>query len=299
MSINKYPNSTNNIPIVISTWKHGHKANIAAWDILNNGGYALDAVERGVNVAEFDTEVHTVGYGSYPDREGIITLDASIMDEKGNCGSVTFLQHIKTPISVARKIMENSSHVMLSGDGALKFALNNGFKKEELHTDFSKNAWKDWKNKKINKPVDTHNHDTIGMLAIDKNVDISGACSTGGIAFKAHGRIGDSPIIGAGLFIDNEIGGAAGTGFGEVIMKTVGSFAIVELMRNGYSPQEACAEIIKRTYKKIPTAKDLPVYYIALNKQGEFGAYGIKKGFQYSVSSKKMGNVLTEADALL
>lgn len=287
-----------NIPIIISTWPHGIEPNKVAWEVLKQDGRALDAVEKGVMVAELDPEVHTVGCGSYPDRDGIITLDASIMDETGNCGAVSFLQHIKTPISVARMVMEKTPHVMLSGAGALQFALTNGFEKEELHTDFSRQKWEEWKKSNIDMPVDVHNHDTISMLAIDKNGDISGACSTSGMAFKHHGRVGDSPIIGAGLYVDNEIGGAGGTGVGEVVMKTLGSYAIVENMKHGYSPQEACEEVVRRTLKKVPDARNLPVSYIALNKQGEYGAYGTAKGFEYALYTKSQGNVLHKADAI-
>ncbi len=284
--------------IVISTWKHGYVANETAWKILSSGRKAIDAVEKGINVAELAPEVHTVGYGCYPDRDGTITLDASIMDDKGNCGAVTYLQNIKTPVSVARKVMEDSSHVMLSGEGALKFAIEQGFKEENLLTDFSKDSWEKWKSEKIDKPVDMHNHDTIGMLAIDNSGNLAGACSTGGMAFKQHGRIGDSPIIGAGLFVDNDIGAAAGTGYGEVIMKTVGSFAIVEQIRLGLSPQEACEKIIANTKTKIPNIDEMPVYYIALNKQGEIGACGTKKGFEYALYNNENGNRLIEANII-
>ncbi len=195
-------------PMVISTWQHGMAANEAAWEVLIQGGRALDAVEKGVRVSELDPEVTSVGYGGYPDRDGIITLDACIMDEQGDCGSVTFLQHIKTPISVARMVKEKTPHVMLSGEGALQFALTNGFEKEELLTDAARQGWEEWKKSNTNLPVDLHNHDTISMLAIDEKGDLSGACTTSGMAFKYHGRVGDSPIIGAGLFVDNEIGAA-------------------------------------------------------------------------------------------
>jgi len=287
-----------NKPFIISTWSHGLDANIAAWEVLIQNGRALDAVEKGVRVTELDPDVTSVGVGSNPDRDGNITLDASIMDEHGNCGAVAFLQHIKNPISVARQVMEKTPHVMLAGEGALQFALANGFKKEDLHTDSSRQRWEDWKKSKNNEPIDMHNHDTISMLAIDNNGDISGACTTGGLAFKHHGRVGDSPIIGAGLYVDNEIGGAGGTGVGEVIMKTLGTYLIVELMRNGLSPQAACKEAVMRAVKKIPDAKDLPVYYIAVNKQGEFGAYGTNREFEYAVYTENKGNTLYRAEGV-
>jgi L-asparaginase/N4-(beta-N-acetylglucosaminyl)-L-asparaginase len=263
------------------------------------GGRALDAVEKGVNVAELDPKVTTVGVGGYPDRDGFITLDACIMDEQGNAGSVAFLQHIKTPISVARLVMEKTTHVMLSGEGALQFALDNGFEKEDLHTDFSRKSWEDWLKSNSYMPVNEQNHDTISMLAIDENGDLSGACSTSGTAFKYHGRVGDSPIIGAGLFVDNEIGAAGGTGVGEVIMKTLGSHTIVENMRHGYSPQEACEEAVQRAMKKVSDAGNQPIYFIALNKEGEYGAYGTDAYFKYALYTKEDGNRLIQAGSVL
>ncbi len=286
-------------PVIISTWKHGVAANREAWKILQRGGRALDAVEKGVNVPEKDPEVHSVGYGSYPDRDGVITLDASIMDENGNGGAVSFLQGIKTPVSVARLVMERTPHVMLAGEGALAFALENGFQKEELRTDFSIQKWEKWKKDKVNRPVDLHNHDTISLLAIDQHGNISGACSTSGIAFKHHGRVGDSPILGAGLFVDNETGGAGATGVGEVVMKTLGSFAIVENMRHGFTPQQACEEVVKRILKKVKDAEKNPVFFIAVNKDGEFGAYGTHAGFEYAISTQDGGTVLKGAGSML
>lgn len=263
--------------------------------MLIQGGRALDAVEKGVRVSELDPKVTSVGYGGYPDRNGIVTLDACIMDEQGDCGSVTFLRHIKNPISVARMVMEKTPHVMLSGEGALQFALANGFEKEELLTDAARRDWEEWKKSNANLPVDLHNHDTISLLAIDEKGDLSGACTTSGMAFKYHGRVGDSPIIGAGLFVDNEIGAAGATGVGEVVMKTLGSHTIVENMRHGLSPQEACEEAVHRALKKVPDARNQPIYYIALNKKGEFGAYGTNANFNYALYTEKEGNRLIQS----
>jgi len=285
-------------PMIISTWPHGVAANAVAWEVLTQGGRALDAVEKGVNVTELDPKITSVGYGGYPDRDGFITLDSCIMDERGNAGSVTFLQHIKTPVSVARMVMEKTNHVMLSGEGALQFALANGFKKEELHTEFSRMSWEDWIKKNNYMPVNEHNHDTISMLAIDENGDLCGACSTSGTAFKYHGRVGDSPIIGAGLYVDNEIGGAGATGVGEVIMKILGTHTIVESMRHGNSPQEACEEAVQRALKKLPDLRNQPVYFIALNKEGEYGAYGTDTEFKYAIYTKEEGNRLIQAGSL-
>ena len=287
------------LPVAISTWNHGVPANEEAIKLLLDGRSALDAVEAGVRVPEADPNVMTVGYGSYPDRDGNITLDACIMDDKGNAGSVSFLQHIKHPISVARKVMENTPHVMLSGAGALKFALDEGFKKEELMTEKSTAAWEKWLVKSEYKPVvNIENHDTISMLAVDKQGNLSGACTTSGMAFKMHGRVGDSPIIGAGLYCDNEVGGAAATGHGEYVMKTLGSFLVVELMRNGYSPMEACMEAVNRTVKKHSDLSQVQIGYIAVNKAGETAAYSLHKGFNYALSTEK-GTSLIDSKSYL
>jgi len=284
------------IPMVISTWNNGYEANEAAWKILKDGGRALDAVEAGVKVPEADPENTSVGLGGFPDRDGNVTLDACIMDETGNCGSVTFLQHIIHPISVARLVMEKTPHVMLSGDGALQFALANNFKKENLMTEKAKAAYEKWLVKSEYEPViNIENHDTIGMLAIDANNDISGACTTSGAAYKMHGRVGDSPIIGAGLYVDNDVGAATATGMGELVMKTIGGFLIVELMRSGYTPQEACEEGIKRIAKKVPGYQKFQIGYLAVNKKGEIGAYSIHKGFNYALFRKDEFNVIDSA----
>ncbi|MDF1867791.1 MAG: N(4)-(beta-N-acetylglucosaminyl)-L-asparaginase [Saprospiraceae bacterium] len=275
-----------NKPLVISTWNHGIAANVAAWEILENGGSALDAVEKGVRVTEGDPKISSVGYGGTPDRDGAVTLDACIMDSMGNCGSVCFLEHIKHPISVARKVMEETPHVILAGEGALQFALSQGFEKEDLLTESSKKAWEKWTEKKNYAPIiNVENHDTIGMLAMDENNNISGACTTSGLGYKMKGRVGDSPIIGAGLFVDNEVGGAVATGLGEAVLKSVGSFLIVELMRNGMTPQEACDEAINRIIKK-QGYKDFQIGYLAINKNGEVGASSIHKGFNYALHTR-------------
>lgn len=286
-------------PIVISTWDFGIPANKEAWKILSKGGRALDAVEAGVRIPEADLNNHSVGRAGYPDRDGIVTLDACIMDEFGNCGSVAALEDIDHPISVARLVMEKTPHVMLVGDGAKQFALEMGFKKQKLLTAESEKAWKEWlKTAKYNPvinvenqlyrpdklPGNQYNHDTIGMLALDAQGNLSGACTTSGMAFKLHGRVGDSPIIGAGLYVDNEIGAATSTGVGEEVIRNVGSFLVVELMRNGFTPYEACREAVNRIIKKKPEkAKNLQVGFLALNKKGEYGAYAIQKGFSYAV----------------
>jgi len=276
-------------PMAVATWKPNTKAVAAAWEVIEAGGKAIDAVEAGVKIPEGDPKDRSVGYGGRPDREGIVTLDACIMDEKGNCGSVCFLRNIKHPISVARKVMEETPHVILSGDGALQFALSQGFKEEDLLTEESRLEWEKWKVKSEYQPIiNIENHDTIGLLAIDKNGDISGACTTSGMAYKMHGRVGDSPIIGAGLYVDNDYGGAVATGMGEAVLKTLGSFLVVELMRQGKSPQEACEEAVMRIIKK-QDYKNFQIGYLAINKKGEQGAFCIQPGFNYALHDKDGG----------
>jgi N4-(beta-N-acetylglucosaminyl)-L-asparaginase len=276
-----------NKPIVVCTWDFKN-ASAKAWEVLQGGGNSLDAVEQGVRVEEADVKNETVGKGGRPDRDGNVTLDACIMDQNGNCGAVVYLKNITHAISVARKVMEDTPHVMLAGDGAEEFAYEKGFPKEDLLTEKSRLEWEEWKEESNYQPViNIENHDTIGMLAIDKNGDISGACTTSGMAYKMAGRVGDSPIIGSGLFVDNEVGGAAATGLGEEVVKTVGSFLVVELMRQGRTPQEACEEAVNRIVKSNPNHEDFQVGYIAVNKKGETGGYCIHPGFSYRVYSEE------------
>lgn len=270
-------------PVVISTWGPNVKANAAAWKVLSAGGYALDAIEAGIHVPEADPDDTSVGYGGLPDRDGHVTLDACIMNEKGMAGCVTFLEHIKHPISVARKVMENTPHVIMSGDGALQFALSQGFEKEDLLTEHARKAWEAWKVESKYQPViNVERHDTIGMLAMDTQHRLCGGCSTSGLAYKMHGRVGDSPVIGAGLFVDNEVGAAVCTGLGEMVLRTVGSFLVVEEMRRGKHPQKAVETAVKRIVSKYPElSKDAQVAFIALDRKGRHGAYSIHPGFNY------------------
>jgi N4-(beta-N-acetylglucosaminyl)-L-asparaginase len=281
-------------PLIIATWKN-EKATIAGWNKLMETGKALDGVEAGARIPEADPNDTSVGYGGYPDRDGHVTLDACIMDHLGNAGSVTFLEGIMHPISVARAVMEKTPHVMLSGAGALKFALDQGFKVENLLTESSKKAWEEWKKESKYEPViNIERHDTIGLLGIGKAGEIAGACTTSGLAFKMHGRVGDSPIIGGAVFCDDEVGGACATGLGEFVMKTLGSFLIVELMRQGMSPQKACEEAVMRIVKRY-TYKEFQIGYLALNKKGEYGAYAIQKGFNYTITKNGKTQVIESA----
>jgi N4-(beta-N-acetylglucosaminyl)-L-asparaginase len=284
-------------PIVLSTWNFGLGANVEAWKVLSKGGRALDAVEAGAKVPEADPKETSVGYGGLPDRDGHVTLDACIMDENGNCGSVAFLEHIMHPISVARLVMEKTPHVMLVGEGALQFALANGFKKKKLLTPESEKVWKEWAKKSEYKPiVNIENHDTIGIIALDSKGNLSGACTTSGMAFKMRGRVGDSPIIGAGLYVDNEVGAATATGVGEEVIRIVGCHLVVELMRQGNPPQEACRLAVERILKKNPAkAKEVQVGFLALNKNGEYGSYCLQRGFTYAVHNNSSNQLYDSA----
>ena len=291
----------NTFPLVIATWGPNLKANAAAWEVLSKGGRALDAVEAGVQVPEADPEDTSVGYGGFPDRDGNVTLDACIMDEFGNAGSVSFLQHIMHPISVARQVMEKTPHVMLTGEGALQFALSQGFKKENLLTENARQAWEEWKIKSEYKPkINVERHDTIGMVAIDMKHRIAGACTTSGMAFKMHGRVGDSPVIGAGMFVDDEVGGAASTGLGEMVLRTLGSFLVVEEMRRGAHPQKAVEAAVKRIVRKYPKqAGENQVGFIAIDKKGRHGAFAIQKGFNYVLYQNGENKVFESGNLLL
>ncbi len=281
-------------PTVISTWNFGMEANREAMPLLKRGKSALDAVEAGARVPEADPKIRSVGYGGRPDEDGHVTLDACIMDSHGNAGSVAFFQDIKHSVSVARKVMEQTDHVMLVGDGAKRFALSQGFKEEDLLTEESRKEWLK-KKENLSRKSDlgpNENHDTISILAQDKDGNIAGACSTSGLAYKLHGRVGDSPIIGAALYCDNDIGAAGATGLGEAVIKTVGSFLVVELMRQGRSPQEACEEAVRRILRKHGGKVDFQVAYIALRIDGEIGSAAIKNGFQYALNRGESSSLI-------
>ena len=307
-------------PIVISTWDAGIEANKAAWKVLRNGGNALDAVEQGVMVTE-SSQNCCVGLGANPDRDGFVTLDASIMDHQFNCGSVAFLERIKHPISVARRVMEKTPHVMLVGEGAQQFAVAEGFTLEEKKlSDPAEKAYRNWLKKSEYKPVinieknqgitafaptkletGEWNHDTIGMIAMDANGNLSGSCTTSGAGFKMRGRVGDSPIIGAGLFVDNEIGAATATGQGEDVIRICGTHLVVEFMRSGLHPEEACKKAVERIIKAkgIEKSKQIQVGFIAINKQGEYGGYCLQKGFNFAVCYADDKNFLVDGKYVL
>lgn len=296
-------------PVVVSTWDSGVRANAAAWKVMATGGRALDGVEAAARSAEEEASC-CVGLAAWPDRDGFVTLDASIMDEKANCGAVSFVQRIKHPISVARKLMESTPHVMLSGEGATKFAVENGFPLEssELSPDAEK-AWREWLKKSEYKPKinienqkpgamsqfapyffddGSANHDTMGTIALDARGNLSGAVTTSGMAYKIHGRVGDSPVIGAGLFVDNEVGAATSSGVGEEVIRICGTHSVIEQMRIGRTPEQACREAVNRIIKRDPLkAKQLQVGFVAISKAGTVGAFAIQKGFTYSVTNRQ------------
>jgi N4-(beta-N-acetylglucosaminyl)-L-asparaginase len=304
-------------PIVISTWDSGMPVNAEAWKILAVKGTALDAVEAGA--IHIENEINCcVGIGGYPDRDGIVTLDSCIMDHLANCGAVAGIERIKHPVSVARKVMESTPHVILVGAGAQQFAVENGFVLEpETLSESAKKAYAEWLKKSEYKPVinierlqanpekkqngpfapnffddGTANHDTMGLVAMDMSGNLSGAVTTSGMAYKLHGRVGDSPIIGAGLFVDNEFGAATSSGTGEEVIRICGTHLVVEFMRQGYSPEHACKKAVERIVKRDKAkAKTLQVGFLALNKKGEYGAYAIQKGFTYSVKSNNENKV--------
>lgn len=286
-------------PVMVSTWDFGLAANGAGWTVLEAGGRALDAVEAGARVAEADPAVTSVGYGGLPDRDGRVTLDACVMDEHGNAGAVAFLEGFRHPVSVARRVLEQTPHVLLAGEGARRFALAEGFAEEDLLTAEARRAWQEWLKTADYRPWTQHtspgNHDTIGLLALDAAGHLAGACSTSGLAFKMHGRVGDSPIPGAALFVDDAVGAACATGMGEEVMKTCGSFLIVELMRQGASPQEACEEAVARIVARHDDLAEVQVGYLALDRRGRVGAYDIQPWFQYALSDGAGGTRLVQA----
>ena len=295
-------------PRFISTWKFGQPVNEAALKTVQQGGSMLDGIEKGIWVAESDAQNASVGLGGIPAANGRVQLDACIMNGPDhNAGAVAGIEEILHPISVARKVMEETIHVMLVGDGAQQFAIDNGFQKTNLLTENQKKNYESYLEKKVTKQkeeqkVDEDHHDTIALLGVDEKGDIVGGCSTSGWGFKIPGRVGDSPIIGSGLYIDNEVGGAGATGIGENVMRHCASFMIVEEMRQGASPQKAIENVIQRIVKKDPlNAEDLAINFVAINKKGETGAAGTSKGFSFAVTDPGSSKVretkaLSDAD---
>ena len=302
-------------PVVVSTWDSGLTANRAAWPVLSKAGSVLDAVEAAGRASE-DEPSCCVGLAALPDRDGRVTLDSCIMDGSGECGAVSFLERIKHPVSVARKVMELTPHVLLSGEGAQGFAVANGFQLEDgkLSSE-SEKAWREWLKKSNYKPVQnientrrvsridppfrfedgSFNHDTMGTIALGAAGKMAGMVTTSGMAYKLRGRVGDSPIIGAGLFVDDEAGAATSSGVGEEVIRICGTHTVVEQMRLGRSPEAACREAVRRVVKRDPAkAKEMQVGFVALSNRGEIGAFSIVKGFTFSVTNAEFpdGKVL-------
>ena len=269
------------------TW--GRKVNGPAWTILAAGGASLDAVLAGAQVVERDPEDTSVGYGGLPNEDGEVKLDASVMSGKlRKCGSVGALERIKTPSAVARVVMERSDHVMLVGDGALRFARAHGFPEENLLTERARLKWLQWKENLspeddwlppadgIYRDRDGRPMGTINVVGVDAAGDVAGCTSTSGLAYKLSGRLGDSPIIGAGLYVDNEVGAAGATGRGEEVIKTCGSFNVVESMRRGLSPEEACLDALRRIVRWTRENPDFDVKFVALRRDGTAGCAAMR-----------------------
>ena len=280
-------------PIAICTW-NCPEAIMDATNAMLEGQSALDGVVKGVAYEEANEENTTVGIGATPDREGNVTLDACVMDHDGNCGAVMAVENIVHVAALARDVMQKTPHVILVGEGAEQFAYENGFPKTELLTPKAEERWREWLKTSEYKPViNIENHDTIGMLTRDLEGRLSGACTTSGMGYKMRGRVGDSPIIGAGLYVDQEVGAATSSGLGEEVIKTVGSFLIVELMRQGYSAQEACEEGVKRIIRRHNGTPEFQVAYLALSASGEIGAYSIHPGFGYTINQADQAQYIT------
>jgi N4-(beta-N-acetylglucosaminyl)-L-asparaginase len=294
------------LPMIITSHSNetGQKAVEAAWEILSKGGTATDAVEKAANIIELDPEDTSVGYGGLPNEEGVVQLDASFMDGKTyNAGAVACLENIKNPASVARIVMERTDHVLMVGQGALKFAKQWGFQEEDLMTEKARKIWLRWKEnisdkddwgapdhlKELEKdeaywhdfPEIEHHYGTTNVLAVDVNGDVSGITTTSGLSYKIPGRVGDSPIIGAGLYVDNEVGAAGATGRGEDVIKSCASYYMVMRMKDGRSPQQACEDALKMIadkYKKVNPNFFPSEKFVAINKAGEYGCAYMKSG---------------------
>ena len=279
--------------IVLSTWKFGHEANQKAWAVLQAGCSAMDAVVEGVAVAERDPEVRSVGYGGHPNAEGFVQVDGAVMDGRNlGYGAVASLERIATPAAVARRVMEETEHVLLVGEGALRFARDQGFTEQDMLTAETQAEWEAWLKRGGDSDIlPADSHDTIGSVALDSNGDIAAACTTSGIAYKLPGRVGDSPLIGCGLYADNEVGAAAATGRGEEIARTCGSFAIVNFMRQGQSPQEACESVVKHLIERVPTSQRHQMAYIAIDKHGNYGAAAARSPFPFAVTSESQNGL--------
>ena len=277
--------SRTNQAIFVATWKFGLSACEQSLETLRQTGSVLDAIEKGINLVETDVKVDSVGVGGAPNADGVLQLDACFMDGATHrAGSVAALENYPHPISVARRVMEKTKHVLLVGAGASEFAKRQGFQSRDLLTDEQKKKWQDWKSKQPADSAAPPNHDTIALIGMDAAGHIAGGCSTSGLAYKMAGRVGDSPILGSGLYVDSDVGAAGATGIGENVMRYCGSFLIVELMRAGMEPESACRTTIERIAKhEKKSPAELHVNFIAMDKQGRWGAAGTDSGFEFAV----------------
>ena len=297
-------------PVVLSTWDYGLRTNAEAWKILQAQGLALDAVIAGAELSELDADNQYVGLGGFPDRDGRVTLDASVMDHRYNMGSVAGLENMPRAAALARMVMERTPHTMLVGDGALQYAMEQGFETMNLLTPASEAAWRQWLETSDyvpgvnveNSPMPTvnpDNHDTMGLVALDFEGRLAGVCTTSGMAYKMHGRVGDTPLIGSGLYVDPEVGAVTATGHGEEIVRAGGSLLVIEGMRQGLSPEEACRKVAQRVLMQLKhRGKDPSNYqacFLALDKRGQYGACSMQAGFTYAVHDTAQGNRLLTA----
>jgi isoaspartyl peptidase/L-asparaginase-like protein (Ntn-hydrolase superfamily) len=314
-------------PIILSTWSFGKQANAAAWPALIAGGSALDAVEAACGHAEADLTNHTVGRGGYPDRDGNVSLDASIMLAPARCGAVAAVRRTQHAISLARRVMEHTRHVMLAGEGADLFAVEQGLQPADLLTDEARDAWLKWRDAQKRdggaattrpgaagprrnveelglRDVDLakrdmeRTHDTIGSLAIDARGTLAGGCSTSGLAFKLPGRVGDSPIIGHGLYVDPTIGAAVTTGHGELMMGVCATFLAVEAMRRGAKPLDAALEVLDRAKSSYDLGPEDQIGIIVLSKTGQWSSAALRDGFRTAVRTRDRDE-LVDADRVL
>lgn len=284
-------------PLILSTWSFGRRANAAAWEQFSRGGSALDAVEAAGRDAEADPENHTVGYSGYPDASGRVSLDASVMLSPARRGSVACIRRYMHPVSIARRVMEVTPHVLLVGSDADDFARAQGFVETVLISDRARAEWQKWREsarpagpianieERKSWPDEEATHDTIGVLAIDAAGRLAGACTTSGLAFKLPGRVGDSPIIGHGLYVDPTAGAAVCTGHGELAMSVCGSFLAVEQLRAGATPEAAAAAVLKRIRQHHTLRDDDQLGVITLARDGRWGSASLKPGFRVAVRS--------------
>lgn len=308
-------------PVAVAS-ANGLAAVAKAMEVVRSGGDTLDAVIQGVNIVEKDPNDTSVGYGGLPNLDGVVQLDSSVMHgPTRGAGAVASLEGIKTPSLVARDVMRYTNHVLLVGPGAQAFAKSLGYPIEELLTDESRRRWVEWRARLSERDdyltpdqslypggelqpeasygdgrIDSHDgvrpQGTINCNIVNADGDLSGVTTTSGLAWKIPGRVGDSPIVGAGLYVDNDVGAAGSTGRGESVIKTVGGHTVVEMMRNGMSPTDACLEALRRivTFTVEPHLLDeegrpnFGVNYYAVNKNGEFGGAAIFQGARYAVS---------------